>query len=176
MEQLGGLISRMPRTAACFLVGAAAISALPPLNGFASEWLVFQTLMGGALVPHPEAAIGMAIAVAMLALTSGLAVACFVKAFGITFLALPRSAEAERAREVPTSMQVGMLVLVGMCVALGLTPFLVVPVLSRALAGLGGLPVTPIGDRKSTRLNSSHGYISYAVFCLKKKKDPMTST
>jgi len=145
MEQLGGLISRMPRTAACFLVGAAAISALPPLNGFASEWLVFQTLMGGALVPHPEAAIGMAIAVAMLALTSGLAVACFVKAFGITFLALPRSAEAERAREVPTSMQVGMLVLVGMCVALGLTPFLVVPVLSRALAGLGGLPVTPIG-------------------------------
>ncbi len=145
MEELGGLISRMPRTAACFLVGAAAISALPPLNGFASEWLVFQTLMGGALVPHPEAAIGMAIAVAMLALTSGLAVACFVKAFGITFLALPRSAEAERAREVPASMQVGMLVLVGMCVALGLTPFLVVPVLSRALAGLGGLPLTPIG-------------------------------
>ena len=87
----------------------------------------------------------MAIAVAMLALTSGLAVACFVKAFGITFLALPRSAEAERAREVPASMQVGMLVLVGMCVALGLTPFLVVPVLSRALAGLGGLPLTPIG-------------------------------
>src|SRR5207247_2039121 len=144
-EQLGGLSSRMPRTAACLLVGAAAISALPPLNGFASEWLVFQTLMGGALVPHPEAAIGMAIAVAMLALTSGLAVACFVKAFGITFLALPRSAEAERAREVPASMQVGMLVLVGMCVALGLTPFLVVPVLSRALAGLGGLPLTPIG-------------------------------
>src|SRR5207245_5684758 len=91
------------------------------------------------------AAIGMAIAVAMLALTSGLAVACFVKAFGITFLALPRSAEAERAREVPTSMQVGMLVLVGMCVALGLTPFLVVPVLSRALAGLGALPVPPVG-------------------------------
>jgi hydrogenase-4 component B len=145
MEELGGLISRMPRTAACFLVGAAAISALPPLNGFASEWLVFQTLMGGALVPHPEAAIGMAIAVAMLALTSGLAVACFVKAFGITFLALPRSTAAEHAREVPASMQVGMLVLVGMCVALGLTPFLVVPVLSRALAGLGGLPVTPIG-------------------------------
>src|SRR2546422_714225 len=64
MEELGGLIPRMPRPAACFLVGAAAISALPPLNGFASEWLVFQTLMGGALVPHPEAAIGMAIAVA----------------------------------------------------------------------------------------------------------------
>jgi len=145
MEDLGGLITRMPRTAACFLIGAAAISALPPLNGFASEWLVFQTLMGGALVPRPEVAIGMPIAVAMLALTSGLAVACFVKAFGITFLALPRSTEAARAREVPASMQVGMLVLVGMCVALGMTPFLVVPVLSRALAGLGRLPMTPIG-------------------------------
>ena len=145
MEDLGGLITRMPRTAACFLVGAAAISALPPLNGFASEWLVFQTLMGGALVPRPEVAIGMPIAVAMLALTSGLAVACFVKAFGITFLALPRSTKAARAREVPASMQVGMLVLVGMCVALGLTPFLVVPVLSRALAGLSRLPVTSIG-------------------------------
>src|SRR5205807_2151008 len=138
-------IKRMPRTALFFLVGSAAISALPPLNGFASEWLVFQALLGGAAIPRPEVALVMPIAVAMLALTSGLAVACFVKAFGITFLALPRSTEAARAREVPASMQAGMLVLVGMCVALGLTPFLVVPVLSRALAGLGRLPVTPIG-------------------------------
>src|SRR5438445_1794410 len=145
MEDLGGLITRMPRTAACFLVGAAAISALPPLNGFASEWLVFQTLMGGALVPRPEVAIGMAIAVAMLALTSGLAVACFVKAFGITFLALPRSTEAARAREDPASTQAGMLLPVGWCVGVGLTPFVVVPVLSRALTGLGRLPMTPIG-------------------------------
>ena len=64
---------------------------LPPLNGFASEWLVFQALLGGSAIPQPEVAVIMPIAVAMLALTSGLAAACFVKAFGITFLAIPRS-------------------------------------------------------------------------------------
>ena len=91
MEELGGLIKRMPRTALCFLVGAAAISGLPPLNGFVSEWLVFQALLGGSQLPRPELALLMPLAVAMLALTSGLAAACFVKAFGITFLAIPRS-------------------------------------------------------------------------------------
>jgi hydrogenase-4 component B len=108
MEELGGLIKRMPRTAVFFLIGAAAISALPPLNGFASEWLVFQALLGGAAIPQPEVAVLMPVAVGLLALTSGLAAACFVKAFGITFLALPRSREAEEAREAPSSMQVGM--------------------------------------------------------------------
>jgi hydrogenase-4 component B len=139
MEQLGGLIKRMPRTAVFFLVGSAAIAALPPLNGFASEWLVFQVLLGGSAVPQPEVAVIMPIAVAMLALTSGLAVACFVKAFGITFLALPRTAHARDAREAPLSMQVGMLVLAVVCIALGLGPALVVPALGRIVAGLGGL-------------------------------------
>ncbi len=145
MEELGGLIKRMPRTALFFLVGSAAISALPPLNGFASEWLVFQALLGGAAIPRPEVALVMPIAVAMLALTSGLAVACFVKAFGITFLALPRSTAAENAREAPPSMQVGMLMLAILCIALGLGASLVVPALGGALAGLGGLPAVPIG-------------------------------
>jgi hydrogenase-4 component B len=139
MEELGGLIRRMPRTAFFFLVGAAAISALPPLNGFASEWLVFQALLGGSAVPRPEVAVLMPFAVAMLALTSGLAVACFAKAFGITFLALPRSAAAEAAREVPPSMQGAMAVLALVCIALGLGPFVVVPVLGGIVAGLGGL-------------------------------------
>jgi hydrogenase-4 component B len=142
MEELGGLIKRMPRTAVCFLVGACAISALPPLNGFASEWLVFQTLLGGWVIPRPEVAILMPIAVAMLALTSGLAAACFVKAFGITFLAIPRSLEAKHAHEAPASMQVGMIVLAVTCVVLGLAPFAVVPVLGRALPGLEG--ATPV--------------------------------
>src|SRR5262249_51538647 len=97
MEKMGGLIKRMPVTALCFLIGSAAISALPPLNGFASEWIVFQALLGGFNIPKPEVAVMMPIAVAMLALTGGLAVACFVKAFGITFLAIPRSKEAEHA-------------------------------------------------------------------------------
>ena len=142
MEEMGGLIKRMPRTALFFLVGACAISALPPLNGFASEWLVFQTLLGGSAIPQPEVAVIMPIAVAMLALTSGLAAACFVKAFGITFLAIPRSPEAEHAHEAPRSMQVGMVSLVLMCVGLGLAPFAVVPLLGSSLAGLGGLAPT----------------------------------
>ena len=141
MEELGGLIKRMPRTGFYFLVGAAAISALPPLNGFVSEWLVFQALLGGAAVPQSEVAVLMPVAVALLALTSGLAAACFVKAFGITFLGIPRSSEAEHAHEAPRSMQSGMAFLAAACVALGLGAFVMVPALGRVLAGHGGLPV-----------------------------------
>jgi hydrogenase-4 component B len=140
MEELGGLIKRMPRTALFFLVGACAISALPPLNGFASEWLVFQTLLGGPAIPQPEVALIMPVAMALLALTSGLAAACFVKAFGITFLAIPRSREAEHAHEAPRSMQAGMVALTLMCVVLGLVPSFVVRSLGAALAGFERLP------------------------------------
>ncbi len=139
MEEMGGLIRRMPRTALCFLIGACAISALPPLNGFASEWLVFQALLGGSAIPQPEVAMIVPVAVAMLALTSGLAAACFVKAFGITFLAIPRSREAERAHEAPLAMQVGMASLTAACVGLGLAPSFVVRWLGASLAGLDHL-------------------------------------
>ncbi len=142
MEEMGGLIKRMPVTALCFLIGAAAISALPPLNGFASEWIVFQSLLEGVKIPKPEVAMIMPIAVGMLALTGGLAVACFVKAFGITFLAIPRSKEAEHAKEAPLTMRAGMALLAAACVALGLAPFAVVPMMSKMLVGLGGLPDT----------------------------------
>ena len=137
MEKMGGLIKRMPRTALAFLIGAAAISALPPLNGFASEWLIFQTLLGGSRIPEPAVALMLPMAVALLALTGGLAMACFVKAFGITFLAIPRSRAAERAHEAPASMQAGMGFLALICIGLGLTPFVVVAILGRALADLG---------------------------------------
>ncbi|MCX6069214.1 MAG: hydrogenase 4 subunit B [Chloroflexi bacterium] len=142
MEEMGGLIKRMPWTALFFLIGSAAISALPPLNGFASEWLVFQALLGGFNIPTPEVAVLMPVAVGMLALTSGLAAACFVKAFGITFLALPRSPEAEHAHESPLSMRIGMAILTVACIGLGLAPFAVVPVIGGVLNGLGGLPDT----------------------------------
>ncbi len=152
MEAMGGLIKRMPLTALAFLIGAAALSALPPLNGFASEWLLFQTLLGGAAIPEPAIALMMPIAVALLALTGGLAMACFVKAFGITFLAIPRSRAAEQARESSFSMRAGMGILAAACFVLGLTPFFIVPTLGRALAGFGGLTsstaalsLTPLG-------------------------------
>ena len=139
MEQMGGLITRMPQTALLFLVGAVAIAALPPLNGFASEWMVFQTLLAGAQIPRPELAVGIPMAVGMLALTSGLAAACFVKAFGVTFLAMPRSERAAQAREAPLSMRAAMALLASACVVLGLGASMTVPVLYRALEGLGGV-------------------------------------
>jgi hydrogenase-4 component B len=158
MEEMGGLIKRMPVTALCFLIGAAAISALPPLNGFASEWIVFQSLLEGFNIPTPEVAMIMPIAVGMLALTGGLAVACFVKAFGITFLAIPRSQEAEHAKEAPLSMRAGMALLALACVALGLAPFAVVPMMSKMLAGLGRLPDTRAYFALELSLTAPNGF------------------
>jgi len=122
MEELGGLARRMPWTAGLFLLGAVAISALPPLNGFVSEWLTFQALLGGATRFHGPGGLVIVFAAAMLALTGGLAAACFVKAFGVTFLGRPRTAHAERATEAPPSMIAGMAWLAALCVALGVAP------------------------------------------------------
>jgi hydrogenase-4 component B len=120
MERMGGLIRRMPSTALYFLIGAIAISGLPPLNGFVSEWLTYQALLNGFGSTQGLTHVAFPIAGALLALTAALAATCFVKAFGITFLALPRSEEAERAQEVPLSMKSGMAILAMACVLLGL--------------------------------------------------------
>jgi len=122
MEELGGLARRMPWTAGLFLLGAVAISALPPLNGFVSEWLTFQALLGGASRFHGAAGLGIVFSAAMLALTGGLAAACFAKAFGVTFLGRPRTPHAEHATEAPLSMIAGMVWLMAVCVALGVAP------------------------------------------------------
>jgi hydrogenase-4 component B len=120
MEEMGGLIRRMPVTAACFLIGAVAISGLPPLNGFVSEWLTYQALLAGFGSTETLTRVAFPIAGALLALTAALAAACFVKAFGISFLALPRSEKAAHAREVALSMRIGMGILAAGCIALGL--------------------------------------------------------
>lgn len=143
MEDMGGLIRRMPHTAAQFLIGSIAIAALPPLNGFASEWMVFQALLGGTFIPRPEVAIGFPVAIGMLALTSGLAAACFVKAFGVSFLAMPRSAHASRAAEASPSMRAAGWLLGAACVALGIGSSFVVPILYRVLHGIDGLMPDP---------------------------------
>ncbi|MBZ5557699.1 MAG: hydrogenase 4 subunit B [Acidobacteriia bacterium] len=122
IEELGGLARRMPWTAGLFLLGAIAISALPPLNGFVSEWLTFQALLGGATRFHGPAGLVIVFSAAMLALTGGLAAACFAKAFGVTFLGRPRTSQAEHATEAPPSMIAGMLWLGALCVALGVAP------------------------------------------------------
>jgi hydrogenase-4 component B len=140
MEEMGGLIKRMPWTAAAFLVGSAAIAALPPLNGFVSEWLTFQALLQNLRIDRAEQNLVFALGIAGLALTSGLAMACFVKAFGITFLALPRSEAAARAHEASWPMRAGMGLLALACVGLGLAPTLVVPALVRVGADVMRVP------------------------------------
>ncbi len=120
MERMGGLVRRMSVTALCFLVGALAISGLPPLNGFVSEWLTYQALLAGFGTTQSLTRLMFPIAGSLLALTAALAAACFVKAFAVPFLALPRSEEAAEAREVSFTMRAGMAVLAAGCVALGL--------------------------------------------------------
>jgi len=128
LERYGGLLRRMPITGLCFLVGSAAISALPPLNGFASEWLTLQSLLAlGRASDDPLTALLPLLAGGALALTGALALACFVKAFGISFLALPRSPQATEAREAGRLELAAMATLAFACVALG---FGAVPVVS----------------------------------------------
>ena len=131
IEKMGGLIKVMPVTALFFLIGAMGISALPPLNGFVSEWLTFQVFFSGILQSHGAVKIFMFLSVAGLALTSGLAAACFVKAFGITFLAMPRSVRAREAKEVGFSMKMGMALLAVLVVLFGIGAGFVAPLLLR---------------------------------------------
>ena len=143
LEEMGGLAKRMPWTALFFLVGAAAISGLPLLNGFVSEWLLFQALLQGFTATTTLSRLVYPVAGALLALTSALAVACFVKAFGITFLALPRGEGAEKAHESPGLMLVPQGVLALMCVVLGLAPGWVLDVLRGVAGSLPGVRPAP---------------------------------
>ncbi len=131
IEKLGGLIKKMPQTAAYFLLGAMAISALPPLNGFVSEWLILQAFFLGAFNSVGGMKLFLGICAALLALTGGLAAACFVKAFGVTFLGLPRSHYAESAKEVSLSMKSGMFFLSLLAVVFGLAASLIIKLLAR---------------------------------------------
>jgi hydrogenase-4 component B len=141
MEEYGGLLRRMPWTGFFFLIGAVSIAALPPTNGFVSEWLVFQSLFLSFHIPAIFLKLMLPLAGAMLALTGVLALACFAKAFGLSFLALPRSSHARHAEEVPLTMRLGMGILAVLCVVLGLAPMVVVPLLDRIVAPLAGISI-----------------------------------
>ena len=130
MDKLGGLIHRMPVTSVLFLVGCVAISALPPLNGFASEWLAFQAVLLSPELPQWALKLIVPAAGGMLALSAALAAACFVKAFGITFLGRPRSVAAETAHEVDRFSIAAMALLAGLCLLAGILPGLVVDALA----------------------------------------------
>ena len=146
IEQLGGLLKRMPWTGAAFLAGSAAICGLPPFNGFASEFLIyvgsFRTLLASSSL-----ALGGLVAVVALALIGGLAAACFTKAFGIVFQGEPRSPAAAAAHEASRSLVAPMLVLAALCLAIGLAAGPVVRALEPAVAQLAGPVAMPDAPR-----------------------------
>lgn len=144
MERYGGLMRVMPFTAVFFLVGSLAIAALPPFNGFVSEWLTFQVLFAGIAGAPLLVKIAFLFALSCLVFTSGLAVACFVKVFGTIFLARPRSEESATAKEVSWFMLAPMGILSAAALALGLFS-------SHVLAGLTGV-VASIGLTNPTTL------------------------
>jgi hydrogenase-4 component B len=133
LNKLGGLVRAMPWTAATFLVGTLAISALPPFNGFVSEWLTLQTMLRSAELPSTLVKLVFVLCGAGLALTAALAVTCFVKAFAMGFLGMSRSEEAAKAVEARNASIVPMVFLAVLCLILGVLPTYVIPALSRQL-------------------------------------------
>ncbi|MBI4171346.1 MAG: hypothetical protein HY511_01160 [Actinobacteria bacterium] len=143
LDRLGGLLRRMPWTGAAFAVGAAAIAGLPPLNGFASEWLTLQALLH--LTGLGSLGIGLAggVATAGLAATAALAVYCFVKVIGLVLLGPPRRRAVAEAVEAPLSMRAAVVFLAGLCVVLGVLPGLLLPKLAALAPGGAALPTHP---------------------------------
>lgn len=161
MEHLGGLINRMPLTAFVFLTGCMAISALPPLNGFVSEWLTFQAILLSPALPSWALKLLVPAVGAMLALSAALAAACFVKAFGITFLGRPRTPAATGACETDRASLMAMFVFAVLCLFAGVFPGFVIDALAPVVQGLTGarmpqqsglawLSIVPIGESRSS--------------------------
>jgi NADH:ubiquinone oxidoreductase subunit 5 (subunit L)/multisubunit Na+/H+ antiporter MnhA subunit len=143
MESLGGLIHRMPQTAFVFLVGCVAISALPPLNGFVSEWLTFQAILLSPQLPSWGLKLTVPAIGALLAFSTALAAACFVRAFGISFLGRPRTPAASVAQETDRYSLAAMYFLAAACLIAGILPGLFIDTLAPVVQSLvaGRMPV-----------------------------------
>jgi hydrogenase-4 component B len=143
-ERLGGLLNRMKWTGAVFLVGAAAIVGLPPFNGFVSEYLLLYAGFGAVVDAKPAIAAAGLLTIIVMGLISGLAAACFAKAFGIVFLGAPRSRSAEEAHEVARPMTGAMAGLALLCVTLGLAAPAFIPALQPIVATATGLSAATV--------------------------------
>jgi hydrogenase-4 component B len=161
IEKLGGLIRSMPRTAFLFLGGSIAISALPPLNGFVSEWLIFQAILVSPDLPQWGLKLVIPAVGAMLALGAALSAACYVRAFGIGFLGRPRSEAASSARETDRFSQAAMLMVLGLCLLAGILPGLLIDAVAPtvgeivgqsmpAQASLPWLSIVPVAESRSS--------------------------
>ena len=160
-EKLGGLIHRMPKTAFAMLVGCVAISALPPFNGFVSEWLTFQAILLSPQLPSWGLKLVIPAVGGLLALAAALAAACFVKLYGISFLGRPRSDVAARAHETDRFSLAAMFALAALCLVAGILPGLFIDALapvSKAMVGnvmphqtgLEWLTIVPIAESRSS--------------------------
>jgi hydrogenase-4 component B len=160
MEKYGGLIRILPVTATFFLIGSLAIAGLPPFNGFASEWLTFEALILGVTTSSLYLKALFVVSIGFLALTSGLAAACFVKAVGITFLARPRSAFPQNVTvHEPLSMKVGMGILALLSLIFGIFADRVFLLIKGVLPGLD--LTTPTGEvffAEAARLTTTGPY------------------
>jgi len=161
MEHLGGLIHRMPQTAFVFLVGCAAISALPPLNGFVSEWLTFQAILLSPQLPSWGLKFLVPAVGALLALSAALAAACFVKAFGVSFLGRARTPAAANAKETDSNSLAAMYFLAALCLVAGIVPGFFIDALAPVTkslvgvsmphqAGVEWLSIVPIAESRSS--------------------------
>jgi formate hydrogenlyase subunit 3/multisubunit Na+/H+ antiporter MnhD subunit len=160
IDRLGGLIRVMPETALAFLIGAAAISALPPLNGFASEWMIFQAAFLSPQLPQWGMRLMIPAAAAILALSAALAAACFVKAFGVTFLGRPRSEAAISAKEPDKVSRLAMFGLAAGCVVAGAVPGFFTNLIGAASRQITGsaIPFVAAGAPLSPTLPSHNTY------------------
>jgi hydrogenase-4 component B len=141
LEEMGGLAKRMKWTSVLFFIGALSISAIPPFNGFVSEWLMFQSLLLTQNIDDPMVNLLIPVAVAVLALTGALAAACFVRIFGAVFLARPRSRHAAEAVEVPKTMLVGMAVAAALCILTGVLSIFIIPVIDGVTSSVLGISI-----------------------------------
>ncbi|HEY8007656.1 MAG TPA: hydrogenase 4 subunit B [Methylocella sp.] len=161
LDRLGGLIHPMAVTSFAFLVACTAISALPPLNGFVSEWLLFQAILISTDLPHWGLKLLIPAVGALLALSAALAAACFVRLFGIVFLGRPRSPAAEHVHEVDRWSQSAMLGLVTLCVLGGILPGFVIDFMAPVVQSITGarmpeqasmewLSIVPVAESRSS--------------------------
>ena len=141
IEKYGGLIKSMPVPALTFLLASISISALPPSNGFLSEWMIFQSMLGSSHLDNISLKLAIPFAIFALAMTGGLAIACFVKAYGITFLGLHRSSNAKHAHEVNFLMRAGMVMMAAVVLSLMLFAPFYLNWFDKVLSGLGHLSV-----------------------------------
>jgi formate hydrogenlyase subunit 3/multisubunit Na+/H+ antiporter MnhD subunit len=161
MERLGGLIRTMPKTAFAVLAACVAAAALPPLNGFVSEWMTLQAILLSPRLPQWGLKMLVPAVGAVLALSAVLAATCFVRIFGVVFLGRPRTAAAVRSHEVDRWSLAAMFLLVALCLLAGILPGFVIDGLAPAVQMLTGarmpaqaslpwLSIAPIAESRSS--------------------------